>query len=176
VAERDGLALEIITQGPVAQHLEKRQMNRVANLVYITRANAFLTINQALSQRMGLAKKVRNQRMHPRGGKKNGRVVLWNQRSAPQYGVALALEKRYILASQFVSGHFNTSENNSDNSGQHHCESRNLRPKPHLSRTRGAAFERKTPNYRLPYRLLTIYSRSIYVFRNDNEEMKICAR
>ena len=104
-APSDHFLFEIVAQRPVAQHLEERQVGRVAHLVDIARADALLHVGQARAGRMLAAQQIRNERVHARGGEQNGRVVFRNDGSARNHGMALALKEIEPHAAQFAGSH-----------------------------------------------------------------------
>ena len=104
-APGDHFLLEIVAQRPVAQHLEERQVGRVADLVDIARADALLHVGQARAGRVLAAQQIRDERVHARGGEQNGRVVFRNDGSARNHGMALALEEIEPHAAQFAGSH-----------------------------------------------------------------------
>ena len=77
--EFDGLILEIVTERPVAEHFEEGKMDGIADFIDIAGADAFLDVGEALSLGMLAAEQIRNQRMHARGGKEDGGVIIGDQ-------------------------------------------------------------------------------------------------
>ena len=107
-AHRDGLFLEVVAEGPVAQHLEEREVHGIADFVDVAGADAFLVVGEAFARRMRLSAQVRDQRMHPGGGEEAGRVVVRDQRRALYLGVSVAAEKCDISAADLCCGHGDT--------------------------------------------------------------------
>ena len=103
-APRDHLLLEVVAQGPVAQHLEEGQMAGIAHLVDVAGADALLHVRQPRAHGMLLAHQIGHQRMHAGGGEQHGRVVLGNDRGGGDAGVALLLEEAEEQAAQLVGG------------------------------------------------------------------------
>ena len=102
--ECDGFLLKIIAERPVAEHFEKRTMRGVANLVNISGAQTFLHVCEAHALRMLFTHQIGNERMHAGRGEQNGRIVLRNQGSALNNGVALGTEKVQIELPQLFGG------------------------------------------------------------------------
>ena len=80
VAVLDSLLLEVGAQRPVAQHLEEREMMRVAHAVDVAGTDALLVVDQPVACRMLGSQDVRYEGVHSRRGEKHGRIVLGNQR------------------------------------------------------------------------------------------------
>ena len=103
-APADRLLLEVVVQRPVAEHLEERQVRRVADLVNVARSDALLHIGETRPRRMlHRAHQVRHQRMHTRSRKEDGRIVLRNDRGAGDDLMPLRLKELQIRVTQFVS-------------------------------------------------------------------------
>ena len=105
VAPRDGLLLEVVAQGPVAQHLEERQVAGVPDLVDVPGPDAFLEVGQPPSGGVLLAEEVGDQRVHPRGGEQNGGVVLGYEGCGADLRVAPLLEEVDVGLSHLLSVH-----------------------------------------------------------------------
>ena len=97
VAERDRLFLEVVAEGPVAQHLEEREVHGVAHVVDVARADALLDVGEAGPLRMLLAEEIRHQRVHPGGGEEHGRVIVRHEGGAADDRVSLGLEELQVL-------------------------------------------------------------------------------
>ena len=97
------LLLEVITERPVAQHLEACEVMRIADTVDVSGPDALLVVRQSLSGRMGLAQDVRYQRMHSGRGEKDGRVVLGDDGGAADLSVASGHEEVDEFLSEFIS-------------------------------------------------------------------------
>ena len=74
-AEADHLVLEVITEGPVSEHLEECEMMRIADTVDIAGTDAFLVIAEPLPCRVLLSEDIWYKRMHTRCSEKNRRIV-----------------------------------------------------------------------------------------------------
>ncbi len=105
VAETDGVILEIIAEGPVAQHLEEREMRRVPHFFYVVRADALLAVDQALARGVRLSQDVGDKGMHARRGEKNGGVIFRDQGLAGYLRVPFSLEKIDVFSLQLDAGH-----------------------------------------------------------------------
>ena len=104
-AVADGGFLEVIAEGPVAEHFEKGQMDGIAHFVNIAGPDALLNVAESFSERMGGSQEKGNQRMHSGCCKKNGRVVIRNQRSAFYDGVSFAFKKFQKFRSELICIH-----------------------------------------------------------------------
>ena len=101
----DHVLLEIIAQRPVAQHFKEGQVGGIADLVDVAGADALLHVGEAGAGRVLAAQQVRNQRVHARGGKEHGRVVLRNDGSAGDDRVTLALKEVQPHRAQLAGSH-----------------------------------------------------------------------
>ena len=72
----DGFLLEVIPQGPVAQHFEEGQVGRITDLLDVAGADALLHVGQAGAGGMGRAHQVGHEGMHAGGGEEDGGVIL----------------------------------------------------------------------------------------------------
>ena len=72
---RQLLLLEIVAEGPVAEHLEEGGVTVVAHLLDISGAEGELRIGHAGACRMRLPEKVRHEGLHAGRGEEGGRVV-----------------------------------------------------------------------------------------------------
>ena len=72
----DGFLLEVIAQGPVAQHFEEGQVGRIADFLDIAGTDALLHVGQAGAGGMGSAHQVGHEGMHTGGGEEDGGVIL----------------------------------------------------------------------------------------------------
>ncbi len=89
----DGFGLEIIPEGPVAQHLEKGEVAVVADLFDIVGTEAFLTAGEARTHRVRLAEEIGHERMHAGGREEDRGIVFRQQRRGRQDRVALGTEE-----------------------------------------------------------------------------------
>ena len=89
----DRLVLEIIAEGPVAEHLEEGAVTGVADLVDIAGADAFLHVAEPAARGVLRAEQIRHERMHARHREKSGRVVFGDQRGGGDHGVSLLSEE-----------------------------------------------------------------------------------
>ena len=105
VAPGDGLLLEVVPEGPVAQHLEEREVAGVADLVDVPCPDALLEVGQPPSGGVLLAEEVGYQRVHPRGGEQNGGVVLGYEGGGADLRVAPLLEEVDVGLSHLLSFH-----------------------------------------------------------------------
>ena len=72
---RQLLLLEVITERPIAEHLEKSDVPVVPHFFDIFRAETFLAVDQAIAQRVLLTQEIRDKRLHTASGEKCRRVV-----------------------------------------------------------------------------------------------------
>ncbi len=105
--ERDRLALEVVAEREVAQHLEERQVARgVAHVVDVHRPEHLLTARQPRRRRGLLAEEVRLQRVHPRDRQeRRGVVRVRHQRRRRDAPVAALLEEAQVALADLVRGH-----------------------------------------------------------------------
>ena len=90
----NGFLLEVVVERPVAEHLEEREVRRVANFVDVARSDAILHVGEARAGRvLHRAHQVRHERMHARRRKQHRRVVLRNQGSPRNARMPLRLEE-----------------------------------------------------------------------------------
>jgi hypothetical protein len=101
----DGLFLEIVSDAEVPQHLEEREVPRIADVVDIRHAEALLARGQSRLRGYRLSGEVLFELHHPRRCQQQGRVRLWNQRGACYAQVLLLLKKFKICLSNFVDIH-----------------------------------------------------------------------
>ena len=87
------LLFEIVAETPVAHHLEKGEVRRVAHAVDVHRANATLHVAKPLACRMRFAEKIRHQRLHTRNVEHNARRSVADKRHRTYIFVSLALIK-----------------------------------------------------------------------------------
>ena len=92
-APADGIFLEIVSQRPVAQHLEESVVRGIAHFVDVYGADALLHIGEAGAAGMPLAQQIGYQRVHTRRGEKHCGIVLRNQGGRGYDGMALLREK-----------------------------------------------------------------------------------
>ena len=105
VAPSDGLLLEVVAEGPVAQHLEEREVAGVADLVDVAGPDALLEVRQPPSGGVLLAEEVGHQGVHAGGREENGGVVLGYERSGADLSVAPLLEEVDVCLSHLLSVH-----------------------------------------------------------------------
>ena len=97
------LALEIIAEGEVAEHLKIGAVaRRDADTLDIRRADALLACCHAFSRRRNLAGKVLLHRSHTGVDQKEAVVVLRDQREARQTKMSLGLKEREIFFSELI--------------------------------------------------------------------------
>ena len=103
----NGLALEVIAEREVAEHLEERLMaRRAADVLDITRADAALARRHARAGRLHLAREERLQRSHAGADQEERRVVLRDQRETRQAQMAFLFRKELQISfAQFVTTH-----------------------------------------------------------------------
>ena len=100
-----GLGLEVVAQGEVAHHLEKRQMRFVADLVDVGRAEALLCRGQARLRRRRLAHEVGLEGHHARAREEQRRVARRDERGAGHGQVVVLLEELAERAADAVGLH-----------------------------------------------------------------------
>ena len=103
----NGLALEVIAEREVAEHLEERLMaRRAADVLDITRADAALARRHARAGRLHLAREERLQRSHAGADQEERRVILRDQRETRQAQMAFLFRKELQISfAQFVTTH-----------------------------------------------------------------------
>ena len=102
----DGAFLEVIAEGEVAEHLEECGVSRrVADVVDIVRADAFLRGGHALSGRHLRAAEVRLERRHARRDEQQGFVVFGDQGETGVSQMILRFPELQELFAQFVYTH-----------------------------------------------------------------------
>ena len=103
VTPADRLLLEVIVERPVAEHFKKRKVGGVTDRIDIARTDTLLNVGKARSSGMlHRAHQIRHQRVHTGSRKKNGRIILRNNRSAGNYFMTLGFEKLKIHFAEFV--------------------------------------------------------------------------
>ena len=100
----DGLPLEVVPQGPVAQHLEEGEVAGVAHIVDVTGADALLHVRQPGAGGMGRTHQVGHQGMHARGGKEHRGVILRDDGGRGDPVVALGLHEGLEFLPQLGGG------------------------------------------------------------------------
>ncbi len=75
------LVFEVVTQAPVAEHLEEGGVPVVADLFDVLHPQAGLAVGQPMAGRMVGAEQVGQQRLHATAGEQRGGIVLGDQRS-----------------------------------------------------------------------------------------------
>ena len=99
----DRLALEIIAEGEIAQHLKKGAVARgFAHILDIRRAHALLTGGHAAARRGDLSGKILLHWRHARIDEQKALIPLRDERKAWQPQMPLALKKAEILLPQVV--------------------------------------------------------------------------
>ncbi|MPM85999.1 hypothetical protein SDC9_133082 [bioreactor metagenome] len=73
--------LEIVPQGPVAEHLKEGEMMGIAHRLDVTGPDALLVISEPLPAGMVTAQNIRHQGVHACSGEKHCRIVFGNQGS-----------------------------------------------------------------------------------------------
>jgi hypothetical protein len=103
--QRDGLLLEVVAEGEVAQHLEERRVPRgLADLVDVDGAHALLGAGGPLVGRGALAQEVRFEGDHA-GVDQQQRGVLGHQARRGDHGVSVVLEESEEAAGDFCRLH-----------------------------------------------------------------------
>ena len=100
----DRLALEVVADAEVAQHLEHRVVREVAHLVYVGGAEALLHGREAGVRRRLVARVVRFEGRHARGRQEQGGVACRDQRRARHHQVAALLEEPQVCGAYLVAG------------------------------------------------------------------------
>ena len=103
--ELDGLGLEVVADAEVAQHLEERQVGRVADLLDVGRPERLLGGGQPPAGGRSLAGEVGLELHHPSDGQEHRRIAHRYQRGAGHPEVVLALEVAEKGLSYLVAGH-----------------------------------------------------------------------
>ena len=112
--EADGVLLEVVAEGEVAEHLEEGVMARgLADLVEVVvlaaRAQALLRRDGARVVALLRAEEHVLELVHPGVGEQQRRVVGGQQRARSDAAVAVSLEITQELLADFVSSHHKTS-------------------------------------------------------------------
>ena len=105
VAEIDGLLLEVVSQGPVTEHLEEGEVTGVSDLIYVSCPDAFLEVHQPLSCWVFLSEKIGDERVHPCGREQYRRIVLRDEGCGTDVCVSPLLEEVDESLSHFLSVH-----------------------------------------------------------------------
>ena len=87
------LLFEVIAERPVTKHLKDCRMARIANIVNILQAEAWLRISQASAIFVLLTKKIWHQWLHTRARKKSRWVVFENQGGRRNLHMAFTFHK-----------------------------------------------------------------------------------
>jgi hypothetical protein len=91
----DGSLLEVVAEGEVAQHLEERQVARgVAHVLDVGGAKALLAGGQPVVRERLLPQEVRLERVHPRGGEQDRRVVSGRHQGRRRQAQVIALDEK----------------------------------------------------------------------------------
>ena len=101
---RDGALLEVVADAEVAQHLEHRDVSRVAHLFDVDDPERLLRRREPPVRRLRLAAEVRLELHHPGVGQQQRRIADWDQRRAGDPQVALGLEEAQERLAYFVAG------------------------------------------------------------------------
>ena len=104
-AEFNCLLFEVVAERPVAEHLEKGEVDGIADLLDIARAYALLKIDKAFAERVFLPKEERHKGVHAGSRKKDCRVVIRHQRSTLDDRMPLADKEFDIFFTQFACLH-----------------------------------------------------------------------
>ncbi len=104
---RQLLILEVVTKGPVTEHLKKSRVSIVTDLIDVLRAETLLAIGNARACTMCLSQKVRQYRLHARPCKERRRIILRYERGGWHDGVAARFIKFQIFCSHVVYVHMN---------------------------------------------------------------------
>jgi hypothetical protein len=75
----DLLRLEVVSEWPVSEHFEKCRMTIVSNLIDIHSTETLLWVSDTCPERMRLAEKVWDHRLHTRTCKEGRRIILWEE-------------------------------------------------------------------------------------------------
>ena len=99
----NGLLLEVIAEGEVAQHLKIRAVaGRMADVFNVAGADALLTGGDAVARRLFLAGEPRLHGSHARVDQQDGFVVLRNERKARQTQMALRFKELQVHLAQLI--------------------------------------------------------------------------
>ena len=79
VTECDGFLLEVVSKGPVSEHLEECEVAVISDLIDVSGPDALLEIHKPLSHGVFLSEEIGDERVHTCSGEQNGRIVLWNE-------------------------------------------------------------------------------------------------
>ena len=103
----DRLALEVVAEREVAEHLEEREMARgVADVVDVDRSKHLLAVRQARRGRRLLPQEVGLQRVHPGDGQqRRGIVGGGHERGRGDALVPALLEEAQVALAYLVGGH-----------------------------------------------------------------------
>ena len=105
-AQTNGVAFEIVSEAEIAQHFEERVVvRRTADIVDVTRAEAFLAGRGTRELQLDLAQKVRLELIHPGGSEQDRRVPGGDQHVAATASVAFGFEEAQIFFAKFVGFH-----------------------------------------------------------------------
>ena len=90
----DRLYFEVVTEREVTEHFEECMVTRrSADVLNVTRTNAFLARRDTRMRRFHFARKERFERSHTRTNHQKSRIIFRNERVARQYQMIFALEK-----------------------------------------------------------------------------------
>ena len=99
----NGLLLEVIAEGEVAQHLKIRAVaGRMADVFNVAGADALLTGGDAVARGLFLAGEPRLHGSHTRVDQQDGFVVLRNERKARQTQMALRFKELQVHLAQLI--------------------------------------------------------------------------
>ena len=88
----DRLALEILADGEVAEHLEEGEVRGVADGFDVGGAEAFLHGGQPVARRLFLAEEIGDHLLHAGGGQQHGGIIARDQRGTGHAVVPVLLE------------------------------------------------------------------------------------
>ena len=98
----DLFGLEVIAQTPVAEHFEERRVPVVANFLNVLRPKTPLVVGDARAQRMTLAEKIREHRLHAGSRKERRRIIFRNQTRAGDDAVPFLFAKVEVGAAEII--------------------------------------------------------------------------
>ena len=105
----DGAALEVVAEGPVAQHFEEgvmpaRSPDVVEIVVLAAGADAFLRVGNALPRGLLGAEEIGLELVHPGVGKQQRRVIVRHDGRGPDEGVAVLLDEEVDVSLADLGG------------------------------------------------------------------------
>ena len=108
VAPSDGFGLEVVAQGPVAEHLEEGEVAGIPDLVDVAGPDALLEVGEPSASGVLLSEEIRYQGVHPCGCEKDSRIVLRHEGCGTDLRVAALFKEIDVGFSHFLSVHVNT--------------------------------------------------------------------